>query len=64
MYLLAITVMFTETMYSVDEDGGSVRIGVELSNPSSTDIVVEVFNTDRTASGKYCIVLTINTIMV
>ena len=55
MYLLAITVMFTETMYSVDEDGGSVRIGVELSNPSSTDTVVEMFNTDGSAIGEYCI---------
>ena len=34
--LLATTVMFTETTYSVDEDGGSVVIGVELSNPSAT----------------------------
>ena len=54
MYLLAITVMFTETMYSVNEDSESVRIGIELSNPSSTDTVVEVFNTDGSAMGEYC----------
>ena len=55
--LLAITVMFTEAMYSADEDGGSVAIGVELSNPSSTDTVVEVYHTDRTATGEYCSIL-------
>ena len=49
--------MFTESMYRVDEDGGSVRIGVELSDPSSTDTVVEVFNTDGSATGEYCSIL-------
>ena len=57
MYLLAITVMFTETTYSVNENGGSVQIGVELSGPSSTDTVVEVFNTDGSATGEYCSIL-------
>ena len=52
MYLLAITVMFTETTYSVDEDGGSVQIGVELSTPSSTATTVEVFHTDGSATGE------------
>ena len=55
--LLAITVMFTEAMYSVDEDDGSVAIGVELSNPSSTDVTVEVYHTDRSATGEYCSIL-------
>ena len=55
--LLATTVMFTEAMYSVDEDDMSVTIGVELSNPSSTDTVVEVYHTDRTATGEYCSIL-------
>ena len=49
--------MFTETMYSVDEDGGSVVIGVELSNLSSTATVIEVFNTDGSATGEYCSIL-------
>ena len=55
--LLATTVMFTETTYSVDEDGGSVAIGVELSNPSSTATTVEVYNTDGSATGEYCSIL-------
>ena len=49
--------MFTETTYTVDEDGGSVTIGVELSNPSATNTVVEVFNTDGSATGEYCSIL-------
>ena len=54
LFYIAITVMFTDTTYSVDEDGGSVQIGVELSNPSSTDTRVEVFNTDGSATGECC----------
>ena len=54
MFYTAITVMFTEMMYSVDEDGGSVEIGLKLSNPSATDTIVEVSTTDRSATGEYC----------
>ena len=49
--------MFTETTYSVNENGGSVQIGVELSGPSSTDTTVQVFNTDGSATGEYCSIL-------
>ena len=49
--------MFTESVYSVDQDGEAVVIGVELSNPSATDTVVEVLNTDQTATGEYCSIL-------
>ena len=52
-----ITVMFSETMYSVDEDDGSAEIGLVLSNQSTTDITVEVFNTDGSAIGEYCSIL-------
>ena len=55
--LLATTVMFTETTYSVDEDGGSVVIGVELSNPSATDTFVKMYNTDGSATGEHCSIL-------
>ena len=55
--LLATTVMFTETTYSVDEDGGSVAIGVVLSNPSATATTVEVYHTDGSATGEYCSIL-------
>ena len=49
--------MFSETMYSVNEDGGPAQPVLVLSNSSSTDITVEVFNTNRTAFGEYCNIL-------
>ena len=54
---LAITVRFSETTYSVDENAGPARPELVLSNPSTTDITVEVFNTNGTAFGKYCSIL-------
>ena len=54
---MSITVMFSETLYSVNEGGGSAQIGIVLSNPSSTTITVQVFNTDGTATGEYCSIL-------
>ena len=56
-FTLAITVMFSETTYSVNEGDGSAQIGLVLSGPSSTTTTVEVFNTDRTATGEYCSIL-------
>ena len=53
----AITVMFSQTMYSVNEDGGPAQPQLVLSNPSSTDVIIRVTNTDRTATGKYCSIL-------
>ena len=44
--------MFTETTYSVYEDGGSVQIGLVLSGPSSTATTVQVFTIDGSATGK------------
>jgi len=40
-------------MYSVDEDDGPAQPVLVLSNPSSSDITVEVFNTDGSATGEY-----------
>ena len=56
-HLLAITVMFSQKMYSVNENAGPVQPLLVLSNPSSTDITVEVFNTDGSATGEYCSIL-------
>ena len=50
---LAVTVMFSQSLYTVDEDAGSIQIGLVLSNVSSTDVTVEVFSTDRSATGEY-----------
>ena len=49
--------MFTQTVYYVNEDAGPVQPILVLSNPSSTDITVEVFNTDGSATGEYCSIL-------
>ena len=39
--------------YVVDEDDGPAQPVLVLSNPSSTDITVQVFNTDGSATGEY-----------
>ena len=52
---LAITVMFSQSLYSVDEDTGVTQPVLVLSNVSSTDITVEVFNTDGSAIGEYTV---------
>ena len=49
--------MFSQTMYSVNENAGSAQIGLILSGPSSTDTTVQVTNTDGTATGEYCSIL-------
>ena len=49
--------MFSQTMYSVNEGAGPARLQLVLSNPSSTDITVQVTNTDGTATGEYCSIL-------
>ena len=54
---LGISVMFSETTYSVNEDAESAQIVLVLSHPSSTDITVQVTNTDGSAAGGYCSIL-------
>ena len=44
---------FNQSTYSVYEDSGPVQPVLVLSNPSSTDITVEVFSTNITALGEY-----------
>ena len=49
--------MFSETTYSVNEKDGSAQIGLVISNPPSTDVSVQVTNTDGSATGEYCSIL-------
>ena len=56
-FSLAITVTFNQTTYSVDEDAGPAQPGLVLSNPSSTDITVEVATGGGSATGEYCSIL-------
>ena len=44
-------------MYSVDEDAGPVLPVLVISNPSSTNITVQVNSTDGSAEGEYCNIL-------
>ena len=54
----AITVMFSQTMYScVNEGAGSAQPVLVLSNPAATDNTVQVTNTDRSATGEYYSIL-------
>ena len=50
---LVITVMFRKSTFSVNEGAGRAQPMLVLSNPSSTDITITVFNTDVTANGEY-----------
>ena len=51
-YLLAATVSFEQLTYIGDEDDENVEPVLVLSNPSSSVITVQVFNTDGPATGK------------
>ena len=52
-HCVAVTVNFSRTTYNVDEDDGPAQPVLVLSNPSSTDITVQVFTTDGSATGEY-----------
>ena len=51
-FLLAITVMFNQSAYIVDENGGSAQLTLILSNPSSVAVTILVATTDGLASGE------------
>jgi len=46
------TVTFSGSTYSVDEDDGPAQPVLVLSNPSSTDITVQVRSNEITATGE------------
>ena len=59
---LAITVMFSNTTYSVNESAGPKRLVLVLSNPAPMEFTVRVTNTDGSATGgsiigEYCSIL-------
>ena len=49
---LAPIVTFDQSTSNVDEDDGPAQPVLVLSNPSSTDITINVFSTDGSATGK------------
>jgi len=46
------TVTFEQTTYSVDEDDGPAQPVLVLSNPSSTDVIVQVRDNENTATSE------------
>ena len=50
---IVVYVYFNESTYSINENAGPVQPVLELSNTSSTDITVEVFTTNGSATGEY-----------
>ena len=48
---IAIKVTFNQSTYSVNENDGPAQPVLVLSNPSSTDITVQVNDTQNTATG-------------
>ena len=51
-HLVAITVMFSETTYDVNENAGPAQPVLVLSNPSATQFTVRVREAERSATSE------------
>ena len=49
----ANSLSFSESTYSIDEDGGSVEIQLILSNSTMSDVTIEVLSVGGSANGEY-----------
>ena len=56
-HVVAVSVRFEESSYSVDERYGWVQTVLILSNSSSTSITINILNIDDTATGMYSLVI-------
>ena len=56
LYHTAPLVSFNQSTHNVDENDGPAQPVLVLSNPSSTDIIISVFSTDGSATGKYAFI--------
>ena len=52
-FATSLNVNFNQSTYSVNENDRILQPVLILSNPSSTDITVQVRSTDKTATGEY-----------
>ena len=50
---IAVVVDFMQSAYSATENNGFVQIELVSSNPSSSDITIEVLNAEASATGEY-----------
>ena len=53
LLVVTISVSFNATTYGVSEDTGSLQPVLVLSNPSSTDITIQVTDNEDTATSTY-----------
>lgn len=53
MYLIAATISFDQPRYSVDENSKLMQPVLVLSKPQSTDVTVEVIDSDITATSEF-----------
>ena len=51
-YPIVITVTFNESSYNVNEGNGKVQLILLLSNPSSTNITIQLRDRQNTAKSK------------
>ena len=51
--ILAVTLRFNPTIYSINENNGILQPILILSAPLLTDFTLQVINIDSTASGKH-----------
>ena len=51
----ANSLSFSESTYSIDEDGGSVEIQLILSNSTMSDVIIEVLSVGGSANGEHWI---------
>ena len=56
---IGILLSFNETGYSIDESDGPVQPVLLLSNPSSTDIAIQIRDDGRTATSELNTLMTI-----
>ena len=55
--LVAISIKFEKSSYSVDETNRPIQPVLILSNSSSTSITINILNIDDTATGMYSLVI-------
>lgn len=51
-YFLVVSVNFGQSTYSANENTTNVEVNLQLSNPSSTEIIVQVTNRDISANSR------------
>ena len=56
--ILAVVLRFTQTTYNIIEGDALVQLMLTLSRPLSTDLTLQVLNSDLSATGKYRMVQT------